>query len=37
MPRQRSVGHAPRNPADFAALGADLANGVPVIALRPSD
>ncbi|MFJ4013452.1 nitroreductase family deazaflavin-dependent oxidoreductase [Streptomyces sp. NPDC090026] len=32
----RSVGHAPRTPADFEALGADRHGGVPLIALRPS-
>ncbi|WP_240106461.1 nitroreductase family deazaflavin-dependent oxidoreductase [Streptomyces sp. MUM 203J] len=33
----RSVGHAPRTPADFEALGADRRKGVPLIALRPAD
>ncbi|ARP73745.1 nitroreductase family deazaflavin-dependent oxidoreductase [Streptomyces pluripotens] len=32
----RSVGHDPRTPADFEALGADRRKGVPLIALRPS-
>ncbi|MEU8522548.1 nitroreductase family deazaflavin-dependent oxidoreductase [Streptomyces sp. NBC_01216] len=33
----RSVGHAPRTPAEFEALGADRRGGVPLVALRRSD
>lgn len=30
-----SVGHEPRTPGDYRALGADRRGGVPIIALRP--
>ncbi|MFR9799194.1 nitroreductase family deazaflavin-dependent oxidoreductase [Streptomyces sp. MS06] len=32
----RSVGHDPRTEADYEALGADRREGVPLVALRPS-
>lgn len=31
----RSLGHAPTSPADYAALGADPRDGVPLVLLRP--
>jgi deazaflavin-dependent oxidoreductase (nitroreductase family) len=31
----RALGHAPRTRADFEALGADRAHGVPLVLLRP--
>ncbi|OEV04935.1 hypothetical protein AN216_04740 [Streptomyces oceani] len=33
----RSLGHAPRDSADYEALGADSEHGVPLVLLRPDD